>query len=222
MSRFSVGQKVWVVGFILTDKQGKVQRPYMYLKPRPFEYNVEKIFFEQLTITEEHAVPGEWSDEKQYKGYIAVNDKGDVFHNQYPRASYGQLDDTCDSLFTPASIEQRFIELKDQKVGFDTIVDEFHSKGIVFGYQRLDTFFSDVNGSFLDEDGLTRNQRAPAWPDLKDLLSKVIDAFKEKTDLTIESYVTSFCKTDKTTNFVRWQTVAVDGTKTELNSRDLS
>lgn len=61
----------------------------------PWSDELKSIELIKLTCTEHHRVPGDWSDEVQYDGFRFVDEKGAVWNNQYPRASYGQLDDSA-------------------------------------------------------------------------------------------------------------------------------
>lgn len=63
--------------------------------PRP---TVETI---DLTVEEHHKVPWEFGTDtdKNYDGYVLKDAEGNVWHNQYPRASYGQISTEGDYRF---------------------------------------------------------------------------------------------------------------------------
>jgi hypothetical protein len=43
------------------------------------------------------------NEEPKYDGYVLEEPDGTLHHNQYPKASYGQIDDSMDRRFTPAA-----------------------------------------------------------------------------------------------------------------------
>lgn len=73
-----------------------------YLPWIPSRSVIERIEFEHLTVTEHHRVRSEWDDAKaepKCDGFILKSTKGEIWHNQYPYASYSQTSDACDRLF---------------------------------------------------------------------------------------------------------------------------
>lgn len=60
-----------------------------------------------LKCTERHAVA--WNqdpnEKKEYTGFIFVDKDNHIWHNQYPHAGYGQLDDSADRRVRPACWE---------------------------------------------------------------------------------------------------------------------
>ncbi|QXV73752.1 hypothetical protein [Rhizobium phage RHph_N46] len=70
----------------------------------PTSHVLEKIDMRGLKVTAHEKVPSTWGPEedKQYDGYLMEevegDDKGQEWRNQYPTASYGQIDDSSDRL----------------------------------------------------------------------------------------------------------------------------
>ena len=66
----------------------------------PWEDTLDKIQLMSATCIEHHKVPTEWDAEPSNDGFVFAETEGDSvgrqWHNQYPRASYGQLDDSND------------------------------------------------------------------------------------------------------------------------------
>ena len=92
--RYSVGEEIYACVFVYSDRISTSQ-PFMM---RSIETPTD-IKFIKLTVKEHHKVPGDYDDEVKYDGYILAADDGTIFTNQYPRASYGQLDDRGDRIF---------------------------------------------------------------------------------------------------------------------------
>lgn len=65
-------------------------------------HKVTAINFDHLTVAEHHRVCCDYEDEgtaPRYDGYV-LKSGDDVWHNQYPKAEYGQLSDAGDRMFT--------------------------------------------------------------------------------------------------------------------------
>lgn len=65
----------------------------------PWEDKLENIELKKLRCEEHHRVPGNWDDEVKHDGFIFVEYDGTTttrYRNQWPRASYGQLDTSMD------------------------------------------------------------------------------------------------------------------------------
>lgn len=88
-----------------------------------------RLEFQKLVVKEHHLVPGEWdnaSDEKKNDGFVLAAENGHVWHNQYPVAHYGQMNDNCDGLFrldvnvTHRDIGENLLTYNKIKRHFDT------------------------------------------------------------------------------------------------------
>lgn len=88
--RYNVGQKNVFINVQFVPSNMRFCALYL-----PWCDELKSIELIKLTCTEHHRVPGDWSDEVQYDGFRFVDEKGAVWDNQYPRASYGQLDDSA-------------------------------------------------------------------------------------------------------------------------------
>lgn len=97
--RYRVGQTIPVAVFRAKNKNTGRDRYATQVFP-----NLENIIewdVVNLVVTEQHAVPSHFypDGEKSHTGYVLTDPDGDVWYNQYPAASYGQLDDSSDRLF---------------------------------------------------------------------------------------------------------------------------
>ena len=96
--RYQVGQKLITVFFEIEERElsGWFIMPYLYDHRK-----VKKIWLKEMEVKEHHKVA--WSEdpkgEKKYDGYILQDGDGKYYHNQYPRASYGQVSSEADGAF---------------------------------------------------------------------------------------------------------------------------
>ena len=99
--RFQIDQQIWTLCVHLPDAfmYPSYSRFYGYDKDLPFP----ELEFRKLTVTEHHRVLNEYAAKDSAPdcdGFILKGDDGSIWHNQYPRAGYGQLDDSQDGIFT--------------------------------------------------------------------------------------------------------------------------
>lgn len=88
--RYTPGQKVPFIKVDFTPAERNLfRRPYF-----PWCDTLNSIEMRLLVCVEHHKVPGDWEDEVKYDGFIFKDMEGKEWYNQYPRASYGQLDDS--------------------------------------------------------------------------------------------------------------------------------
>jgi len=90
--RYTVGQVVLFLHIVFIPKELRMGGLYF-----PWADEFVGVKFKKLLCKEHHRVPGDWDDEIKYDGFIfseTVDGKEEIYHNQYPRASYGQLDDS--------------------------------------------------------------------------------------------------------------------------------
>ena len=96
--RFTIGQEILVVDFIYDCLD-------MFGSSRPFAFGSnncpKKTVIFKLKVTEHHQVPWDQdpTGQKKYDGFKLITDAGEVWYNQYPVASYGQVSDHCDRIF---------------------------------------------------------------------------------------------------------------------------
>ena len=91
--RYDVGETsvfIYIAYKIATPRFGR-----LYL---PWEDELRSINILPLTCIEHHRVPGEWDDKIEHDGFVFQDEQGQRWANQYPRASYGQLDDSQDRM----------------------------------------------------------------------------------------------------------------------------
>lgn len=100
--RYEVNQKIWTIFFHMVGS--RMYPLYQNYQPEYFKgEGLPEISFVELTVKEHHKVPNEWDESKppklEYDGFILVGPNDVPYVNQYPRASYGQLDDRADGRF---------------------------------------------------------------------------------------------------------------------------
>lgn len=88
--RFEVGRNYVFMRVLFTG------RPRLMNRYIPWEDTLDSIQTINLTCKEHHKVPGEFSDERKFDGFIFEDAEGGIWYNQYPNAHYGQLDDRMD------------------------------------------------------------------------------------------------------------------------------
>lgn len=110
--RYSVGEKLLVVAQVI-NIPGRNGNPaamqtstsmMSYWQKNEYGASHRRFEFLELEVIEHHKVSSEY-DEKDLKdcdGYILKSADGRIFHNQYPRASYGQVSDRANYIFTEA------------------------------------------------------------------------------------------------------------------------
>lgn len=127
MSRFTVGNKYKFAVVRFTRSESLSIRSLMY---HPGIDTLECIEVMEMECVSEHAVPGYWSDRLEYVGYRFKDVEGNLWNNQYPRASYGQLDDSANWKITRdcegMNVEQVHALREAQEYrydAFDTLID---------------------------------------------------------------------------------------------------
>lgn len=100
--RYQIGQKIPVISFLLKGERpdgSTYERPAVHYMPWDEQVVSSEIVY--LTVKEHHKVPNAYdqSGELSCDGYILETGEGERWFNQYPRASYGQLDDSGDRHF---------------------------------------------------------------------------------------------------------------------------
>lgn len=98
--RFEIGQQVPFINVKFHDKPDVKPTFQSLFDPRVHE--LDSIEVKMLTVKEHHKVPScyEPDGEKKYDGFIFTEqidvDKQQIWLNQYPTATYGQISDTND------------------------------------------------------------------------------------------------------------------------------
>ncbi len=98
--RFEIGQ---IIPFARVSFHPRVDADQMDARLcrlfHPGQHVLDGIDVKLLEVTEHHVVPSTWDDNPQHDGFV-LREVGteQIWHNQYPRASYGQLDDSCDRI----------------------------------------------------------------------------------------------------------------------------
>ena len=114
--RYEIGSHVYVVKFHYGDGHDDcgVRYPYMWSRKECARMEILR-----LTVKEHHKVTDEYSDNKDYDGYILESDDGRKFYNQYPTASYSQTSTNCDFQF---STDNSFIDYEAIQQPYNAMV----------------------------------------------------------------------------------------------------
>lgn len=87
--RYEKGQKVPFIEIDFTATSPRFKATYF-----PWMDTLNSITIKMMDCVEHHKVPGEWDDEPKYDGFIFKDQDETTWNNQYPRAAYGQIDDS--------------------------------------------------------------------------------------------------------------------------------
>ncbi len=188
--RFNIGQKIFTIGLVLNSKStGKLSIHGHFVNPVPNLYSVSKIQFNELTITEHHKVSGEWSDEKEYDGFKAVDKNGLTYSNQYPIASYGQLTDNKNHEFELDLVEETYE--KNSHLGLDKFFENLFSQNLSPYNYELIRFMNELDGGFVDENNMTDYQRdyPEVYSELEKISQQIQLQFKQDTGLNLVSRI---------------------------------
>lgn len=143
IGRYSVGEEIYACVFVYGDRITTSQ-PYLIWSLS--NETPTDIKFIKLTVKEHHKVPGDYDEEVKYDGYILAADDGTLFTNQYPLASYGQVSDRGDRIF---SIDFRGKTQEDFNKVFDNQVK------VPYEYVLIDEVFTPMfKAVTLDKDEL--------------------------------------------------------------------
>ena len=154
--RYNIGEELYGIAFTYKNKEhSSINSPLLLDDEMPQTYH-----FVKLTVSEHHKVSWAYAtkDDKKYDGYILNSDDNRVFHNQYPRANYGQLSDIDDRVFS----ENVLKGMKSNK--------ENPSRFILIS-EILDNLDKALTSNQLE------NTRKGELQKLKD---EIVDAFKKK------------------------------------------
>ena len=92
--RYTLGQKLYGVHFVTASLVNDAFSNQWYSKSYLHtEDPVVKITLVELEVKEHHKVPYKFDTDNKldYDGYLLQDEKGRLWSNQYPRASYGQI-----------------------------------------------------------------------------------------------------------------------------------
>lgn len=98
----------------------------------------------ELTCEEHKRVAGEWDGQVQYDGFIFRGADGKEWHNQYPRAAYGQTVDSQDWVVRPA-------EVSDENLFVEYVDVERHLERILRGIKKMEDKYSSALQKHYDE-----------------------------------------------------------------------
>src|SRR5690606_19708176 len=103
--RYQLNQELFVIHFDYASLRNQEKQflaaefllPFMYgNKEVPSQVNLE-----MLTVIEHFRTPWDQdpAEELKHDGYLLLDSQSEIYANQYPRASYGQVTDTADRRF---------------------------------------------------------------------------------------------------------------------------
>lgn len=172
--RYEIGKVIFAVHFTIKDHTG-MQRQ-MFNRPHMYRDNdeIESISILKLTVVEHHKVSTAYSDEKNCDGFILIDSKGEKWNNQYPRASYGQMDDSADGNF-----------LKDVPEGWT--MKDFDNYKSPLEYYDLERFMSNLDRFIVRNKptgkGLEIMKEALRYNKIKELYNQLADMMKERHNI---------------------------------------
>lgn len=144
----------------------------------PKQHDFVAIDLVLLNCERQERVHWEFDDkeEKKYDGFIfrqvgGEND-GRVFHNQYPVAHFGQLDDSANYRAKPARTDQRIAELETLKQENE----KSYLQELISSYEDAFTLLGKLIGATSD---LSARQVNGYWsPEEKEIMENVTEALK--------------------------------------------
>lgn len=102
--RYSVGQEIYGICFKYIDKDTNVKIVSSSVSSVTMNDVPEDIEFKKFIVTEHHKVGKEYDPtDMTADGYILKDENGLIYHNQYPIATYEQVSDSNDRIFTRSS-----------------------------------------------------------------------------------------------------------------------
>lgn len=114
--RYSIGEKLLVVAHVVTVPGRNGSAPHFdtcthilpYWKKKDYGIAHRRFEYLELEVIEHHKVTSEYDEEnkKNCDGYILKSADGRIFYNQYPIASYGQVSDRGNRIFTESIPEK--------------------------------------------------------------------------------------------------------------------
>lgn len=115
--RFELNKSYPFIAFSFTYSHGGRGGIFGFSKPIPWRDTIHGVTIKTFTCVEHHRVRWDYDDnekEPKYDGFVfTADDGGRVWHNQYPRASYGQLSDRADGLLNVSNISKEESESDD-------------------------------------------------------------------------------------------------------------
>jgi hypothetical protein len=134
MPRYDVNH---VAVFIRADFDGPVTFGNLYI---PWMHSNLRLTVLCMTVAEHHKVTWRYDHpgcDPLYDGYVLRDTNGEVWHNQYPVADYGQLDDSNNWKVHKAEGDDPFHAMQDVTKFLDTIYRGLDSKDAFTPEQRV-------------------------------------------------------------------------------------
>lgn len=186
----------------------------------PWEDKLTSLRILSAKCIEHHKVPGEWDDVIQYDGFVFEETDdcvmpghpyvaGRRWHNQYPRASYGQLDDSNDRRIRPAILSST---TKDHDEIDKIILDNEEEFGDGYGsFEYVPAFLSRLDRAIRQtEPDFLAGNAPPLDPEKKAMLQALYDqivAILAEKGYVVENGPTTLRFTDgrppKTVDYIR-------------------
>lgn len=182
MSRYNVGETLYTIAF--SDQDNKTiwgGIPHLFRVDKDVKFKIV-----ELLVTEHHKVPDHWTPdgEKNNDGFILVDKDSSQWYNQYPTASYGQLSDSADRMFSkvlPLGMDSKeFIQCFPIETRLLTDFMKSISEGVKQGDDGSELFaarkqlYEDVVKKTKEEFGLVFKE-VPVWEKYPDITRFVLE-----------------------------------------------
>lgn len=189
--RYEIGQKVWVMFAHVTNSRAYPMRvPYT-----PWNYGpvIPKVDLIELTVTEHHKVRWDYDnpeDEAKYDGYLLTDEKGGVWANQYPHASYSQTSTAADQAFNRYFADEESEDAKivmrmfEQKQDFPRDACDPNPPELPIIYEGRE-MLSELNELYSGIQKTRENGGDEDADKLNEFYETIIAAFMEKTGLMV-------------------------------------
>lgn len=190
--RYKVGSKILIAGFGIL-KEGELQL-YRSFGSLCLALNFEKIdpknvifVLKEMTVSACHEVPIEYSDTDTTVGYTGIADglpEGTYLTNQYPMASYGQLDDSGNRSWS--------LDICSVEIEASAVLEDLNKTRTPLRYTDLTSVWGDVH----DPHHTSENMEVLKTK-LQETLKEQFPEYKVSKELLIEElpdlgYVYSF------------------------------
>lgn len=194
--RYEKGQRVWLVSFIKSNiNNGQNVASCVWRMPHPDLHKINDILFKEIEIKEHHNVSDIYSTEKKYDGFIAKDENGVQFNNQYPNAEYGILNTDKDYVFNyeKGSVEIDDLDLSNGQSVLNKLEESLQEKEkcsiVMYDLSKL---LTDLKGVILDKNGGNEEENEKIKNNdifYLNLFDQIVNKFKKETGLNIETEI---------------------------------
>lgn len=202
--RYTVGKPVVFMKVVSTKGDDRFGSLYL-----PVVDTLQMVKMKSMICVEHHKVSDEWSDEEKYDGFIFHDPTdGTKWFNQYPTASYGQLDTSNDHKITIADMLNSEGELID---------DNYDDQDVLWGWTQATTYINGINRALNpDNNGYVGGQDPTLFKALTEFRTDLITQLEQVSGkaVVIKAVVITYHKgkpeeVTKTVNAI-WRTTLVE------------